>query len=75
MVHFYRFGIYPFPRIHQICKDNVIPAGNIADSIACMFSRFGVIMLFAWILFLGLWMLLGLPVGPGITVLLPGFAG
>lgn len=35
----------------------------------------GVIMLFTWILFLGLWMLLGLPVGPGITALLPGYIG
>ncbi len=33
----------------------------------------GVIMLIAWILFLGLWMLLGLPVGPGVTMLLPGY--
>ncbi|MBR6966510.1 MAG: AbgT family transporter [Clostridia bacterium] len=33
----------------------------------------GLIMLAAWIAFLGLWMLLGLPVGPGVPIHLPGY--
>ena len=35
----------------------------------------GLIMLAAWIAFLGVWMLLGLPVGPGVPVHLPGYGG
>ena len=35
----------------------------------------GLIMLVAWIAFLGLWMLVGLPVGPGVLVHLPGYGG
>ena len=35
----------------------------------------GLIMLAAWIAFLGLWMLVGLPVGPGVLVHLPGYGG
>jgi aminobenzoyl-glutamate transport protein len=35
----------------------------------------GLIMLAAWTAFLGVWMLLGLPVGPGVPVRLPGWGG
>ena len=35
----------------------------------------GLIMLAAWIAFLGLWMLVGLPAGPGVPLRLPGYGG
>ncbi|WP_408070888.1 AbgT family transporter [Butyrivibrio sp. JL13D10] len=30
----------------------------------------GIVLLIAWIIFLVIWMMLGLPIGPGVTALL-----
>ena len=58
----------------KTAQDSYDPELRIGTFTSCLLP-IGVVMLFVWILFLGLWMLLRLPVGPGVTVFLPGYVG